>query len=118
MLMFTSLRDANVARQKEWFGSSDSHTSTDILFRAVELGGEVGEALNKVKKLAREMRGAVGTRASIDEIADELADVIVCVDLLAISLSIDDLRRRVGVKFNATSEKYGLSTRLSVDGTL
>lgn len=112
MLMFTSLRDANIARQREWFGHAERSENEDMLFRAVELGGEVGEALNMVKKIVRERIGAAGSRIDVEDLADELADIVICVDLLAIAAGIDNLDQIIGPKFNATSEKYGLSTRL------
>jgi NTP pyrophosphatase (non-canonical NTP hydrolase) len=101
------LRKANKIRQIEWDGDK-----VGILFRAIELAGEVGEAMNIVKKLERERLHIKGSRATIDELADEIADVVICADLLAMQLDID-LAEAVRRKFNATSAKYGLSTRLS-----
>jgi hypothetical protein len=40
-----------------------------------------------------------------------LADVIICVDLICMHENID-LERSTVDKFNGTSEKYGLKTRL------
>lgn len=105
---YATLREANIARQSEWIVGKD----TSMLFRAVELGGEVGEALNVVKKLDREARGWRGSRATKEDLAAELADVVICADLLALSAGID-LETAITAKFNATSEKVGLQARLA-----
>ena len=82
-------------------------------FSAVELGGEVGEVLNAVKKLARLRRGMAGGSDTINNIAEELADVVICADLLAIKLGIN-LDQAVVDKFNATSIKHGFPDRLGL----
>jgi NTP pyrophosphatase (non-canonical NTP hydrolase) len=104
---FVDLRLANIQREKEWTG--DVKVTPE--FRAMELGGEVGEALNVVKKLVREAGGSRGSRASVDDLAAELADVVICCDLLARQYDIV-LSDAVRAKFNATSIKYGLRTML------
>lgn len=174
MTTFTTLRGANAARQKEW----DKAGGIDPAYRANELAGETGEACNVIKKLERERLGIRGSRDTVAHLAEELADVVICVDLLAMSYSIDlpldsgfpigfpsaafagaELAKQVGLlcgailavdvviypldrnfaflrviraaygiadlygidldyavraKFNATSEKVGLATRLSL----
>lgn len=102
------LRAANVARQAAWCPDQ----VPDLSFRAVELGGEVGEALNVAKKLERERLGWAGSRATIGHLAEELADVVICADLLALTAGID-LFAAVPAKFDATSKKVGLPHRLS-----
>ncbi|MBY3263899.1 nucleotide pyrophosphohydrolase [Rhizobium laguerreae] len=104
---FTDLRQANVARQKEW----DGDNQIDLAYRGNELAGEVGEACNVIKKLERERRGIAGSRDTVEHLAEELADIIICVDLVAMQAGID-LNAAVRTKFNATSEKVGLRTRL------
>lgn len=89
------------------------HQKTDGIFHAAELGGEVGEVLNVVKKLHREEMGWRGSRATLDQLADELGDVMVCVDKLAAHYGIN-LARATAVKFNATSDKVGLPHKLDV----
>lgn len=106
--VFASLRDANAARQKLWANGED----VSMLFRATELGGECGEVLNVCKKIERERCGWRGSRATVQDLADELADVVICADLLAMTMGID-LDAAVTAKFNATSEKVGLPIRLS-----
>ena len=107
-LTFERLREANVLRQNEWPGTK---ARSPVLFRAVELGGEVGEALNIVKKLEREALGYAGSRATVDDLADELADVVICVELLAERYGVDMGEATIR-KFNVTSERMGLETRL------
>lgn len=105
---YTSLRAANLARQAEW----DTDGQITLSYRGNELAGEVGEACNLIKKLERERMGIKGSRASIADLAEELADVIICADLIAMQLGID-LDRAVAEKFNKTSEKVGLATRMA-----
>lgn len=105
--MLKSLRDANAARQVEW----DPSDKITLAFRGNELAGEVGEACNVIKKLERERLGIGGSRDTKDHLAEELADVVICADLIAMTAGID-LDRAVKQKFNSTSEKLGLKTRL------
>lgn len=74
-----ALHKANVARDKEW--NPDSVCGLD--FWAVELAGEVGEACNIIKKLERERLRMRGSRATVQDLADELSDVIIVTDLMA-----------------------------------
>jgi NTP pyrophosphatase (non-canonical NTP hydrolase) len=106
-LTFNALRRANRQRQDEW----DPNKTIDPLYRATELAGEMGAALNVVKKLERERRGIAGSRATKDDLRHELADVLICLDLLAEEYGID-LGEATREKFNATSQKVGLTTRL------
>lgn len=166
-----ALRRANVARDREW----NPDQKCDLAFWGVELAGEVGEACNIIKKIAREQMGMRGSRAKVQDLADELADVVICVDLLALSIGVladpqdvpiatknktltmlgnemaaasgmvnhlvannimptmtsmlcillnrvelvaqhqkIDLETAVRTKFNATSEKYNLATRMVI----
>lgn len=105
--MLDKLRKANQRRQNEW----DPTDNITIEFRGNELAGEVGEACNIIKKLARERMGIRGSRATMEMLAEELADVIICVDLIAMMVNID-VAKAVQDKFNSTSEKYKLKTRL------
>lgn len=103
-----TLRAANEARQIEW----DKDNNISLAYRGNELAGEVGEACNVIKKLERERLGIRGSRATTEQLAEELADAVICVDLIAMQAGID-LNAAVQAKFNATSEKYGLATRMS-----
>lgn len=104
---FTTLRAANIARQKEW----DADNQISLSYRGNELAGEVGEACNVIKKLDRERLGIAGSRDTVEHLAEELADAIICIDLIAAAEGID-MDAAVRTKFNATSEKVGLRTRM------
>lgn len=104
---YSTLRQANIYRQLEW----DPGAEINALYRATEMAGECGEACNEVKKLVREQMGIKGSRTTKQRLAHELADVVICADLLAMSFGID-LQKAIQEKFNATSEKVGLLTRL------
>lgn len=106
-LSLAALRLANAARAVEWSGN----TALDLSFRGNELAGETGEACNVIKKLERERMGYAGSRATLEQLAEELADVIICVDLVAMQVGID-MGEAVRRKFNLTSAKVGLGTRL------
>ena len=105
----TQLRRVNTERYFAWVGGEQE---AGIMVDAVELGGEVGELLNVVKKLEREERGWRGSRAGPDDFADECADVLICLDKLARRKGVD-LAAATVRKFNATSEKVGLPHRLT-----
>lgn len=98
VLSFDTIRKANIERDKVW----NPDKKLTPLFRATELAGEVGEALNVVKKLEREKLGLVGSRSNKDQLAMELADIMICVDLLAIEYGID-MAGAYAAKFNLTS---------------
>jgi len=79
------LREANVARNKEWDPGGDISLS----FRGNEMAGELGELLEKatamllmsskmlgicnmLKKLERQQMGLVGSRVTLEEISKEI----------------------------------------------
>lgn len=103
--MLQELRTANTKRAVEWSEGND----VSLSFRGNELAGEVGEACNIIKKLERERNGWIGSRSSPEELAEELADAIICTDLIAMDMGID-LASAIKDKFNKTSNKYGLET--------
>lgn len=97
------LRDANYHRNT----MLDPEGKFDLLFFSNELGGEAGEAQNKVKKIVRERMGFTQfSKATVAELAEELADVIICCDLIAMKEDID-LRTEIVKKFNKTSQSIG-----------
>jgi NTP pyrophosphatase (non-canonical NTP hydrolase) len=106
-IFYDTLEQANIARQLEWKNSD----KLDLSYFGNAAAGEMGEACNVVKKLERERLGLEGSRATIADLATELADVVIYVSLLAIKSGID-LDRAIFEKFNATSEKLGFRTRL------
>lgn len=110
MLTFETLRQANIRRNKEW----DPENRITLLFRSNELAGETGEACNVVKKLERQIMGLRGSRATMLDLADELADIIICADLTAMTAGVD-LANAVIRKFNQVSESRGLSIKIYDD---
>jgi NTP pyrophosphatase (non-canonical NTP hydrolase) len=101
-LTFAELRDANRDRCGGSFHPLESWSLSDW---ATALAGEVGEACNLIKK---GRRGEPIERAAL---ADELADAVIYLDLLAARLGLD-LARAVAHKFNVVSDRRGSSTRL------
>lgn len=106
-LEFHVLRMANVERDKEW----NPNNVLSLSFRGNELGGETGEAQNIIKKLERELLGLRGSRATKEQLAEELADIVICVDLIAMHVGID-LGGAVINKFNETSDKQNLKVKI------
>lgn len=121
-LTFNTLRQFNTLRGAQWDGKPPS--LDDLSFRAMELGGESGEAVeallhllsavgksqNVSKKLVRNLTGRVGgidIQAAQTALAEELADIIICADRVAEVLDIN-LGEAVVAKFNKTSRKHGL----------
>lgn len=104
---FTYLRNGNIERQKEW----DPENKISLEYRGNEFAGEAGEVCNEVKKLARERLGIAGSRTTVEKLASEAADAVICLDLICMDAGID-LFQAVKNKFNETSERIGLKTRL------
>jgi NTP pyrophosphatase (non-canonical NTP hydrolase) len=102
-LNLETLRLKNIERQKIWCPD----IKPDLSFRGNELAGETGEACNVIKKLERERHGWRGTRDTKEHLGEELADVVICANLIAIEAGID-LSEAVKEKFNSTSKKYDL----------
>lgn len=112
-LTFAELRDANLRRCARWHPRGLSEWSLSDW--GVATAGELGEALNVVKKLNRERDGIVGNTESADQLrsqlADEIADTLIYLDIFAASEGID-LAAAVAAKFNRTSIKVGFPERL------
>jgi NTP pyrophosphatase (non-canonical NTP hydrolase) len=76
----------------------------------VAVTGEVGEAANVIKKLNRVRDGIPGNKETESELramlADEIADSVIYLDLLAQSVGLD-LETIRDAKFAKTSEKIG-----------
>lgn len=107
-LTFDRLRAANDERAKLW---NTSGTPLSLEFAGIELCGEAGEVANAIKKHVRFERGLKGGVDASANIAEELADVVICADLVARKMGIN-LGFAVENKFNATSEKHGFAVRL------
>lgn len=106
-LGFAEFRKKNVERCVAAFHPIDAWTPADW---AVAAAGELGEALNIIKKMRR------GDLALADlpdrrKLALELADAVTYIDLLAERCGID-LGKAVRDKFNIVSERRHCSVRL------
>jgi NTP pyrophosphatase (non-canonical NTP hydrolase) len=109
-LTFGDLKSSNLRRCEAAFHKLMEWTPTDW---ACAMAGEAGEACNLIKKLRRldgadkaldspKLRAAIVRKAG-----EELADVVIYVDLLAARLGLD-LGSEVRKKFNKVSKKRGV----------
>lgn len=106
-LTIEGLQTASFKRNLKW----DPQGKLTGLFFSTELAGEVGEACNIVKKIEREILGLRGSHASVEDLAHELADVLIVVCLLANHYDIE-LSDVTIAKFNETSRKLQLPVLL------
>lgn len=118
---FGDLRKANLQRvglfknaKGELCHSEPDGSDWSLNDWATAAGGEMGEAAGICKKIRRgdysldEVRG---------DLADEIADTVIYLDMLAYRAGID-LGQAVIQKWNATSERVGIDLRLTDGGTL
>lgn len=82
---FKQLRAANIARQIEWPGDDKA----DLAFRALEVADEAGELMGAIKKVVRAQRGIAGTTLTLQDVANEMGDTLISLDLLAIEMGFD-----------------------------
>lgn len=112
-LDFASLQAANASRCNRWHANGISDWSLSDW--AVATAGELGEAMNVIKKLNRERDSIRGNDLTVGQLkqmlADELADTAIYLDILAAAAGID-LGAAIVAKFNATSQKNGFPERL------
>jgi NTP pyrophosphatase (non-canonical NTP hydrolase) len=111
---FRKLRTACLARWREWMGADPSEVT--LIFTTNELAGECGEACNVAKKIERARLGVVGGisgQAAREKLAEELADVVICAQNVALMCRID-LSESLVEKFNKTSVEKGLKTMFEV----
>lgn len=108
-LTFQQLAEANDARALQWRRPGQPPMS--LAFALMELAGETGEACNEGKKLERFQHAMPGGKSDPADLVMELADVVICADLVARKLGID-LGAAVAAKFNATSRKHGFTITL------
>ena len=112
-LTFKRLRDVSWGRAKYWH-IGKSWTPSEWMTAFV---GEVGEAANIIKKMNRFRDGLPGNKPGVtpqslhEGLAEELADCMIYLDLLAASIGVD-LEEEVIKKFNKTSERLGFEERL------
>jgi NTP pyrophosphatase (non-canonical NTP hydrolase) len=112
-LTFAAFRAANVARCAKWHPAGiDSWSPSDWM---TAVTGELGELASLLKMRNRERDGLPGNKFSptAEQIADELADVLTYLDLLAHVLEVD-LGRAAAEKFNKVSERVGFPDRIEM----
>lgn len=121
-LTLARLREANSNRQDQW---DHAQHKLSLSYFGNAFAGEIGEVLevvldmvrsgtiacNTIKKIDRETLGLRGSRATTEQLADELADVIIYMDLLAqkAGINLDEAVIRV---FNRKSKELKLKERL------
>lgn len=110
-LTFQHFRDNNVERCNRWHPAGIESWSPSDWLTAV--CGELGELASLLKMRNRERDGLPGNKFSPtdEDIAKEIADVVIYLDLLAASLNIN-LAESVIAKFNEVSERVGFPERL------
>ena len=106
-LTLAMLREANRTRSARWSNGKD----VPLDFAMMELAGETGEACNAAKKMARLRYGMKGGSDQSANLAEELADVVICADLAAMKAGVN-LADAVAAKFNRNSEQHGFPERL------
>ena len=109
MITFDELRNANIERKKEKVFPSHNWSLAQW---ACAMAGECGEACNIIKKMFRGDFKCLDEeiKANLD-LADELADLVIYVDLTAEKAGID-LGEAIKNKFNKVSEKRGAKVKL------
>jgi NTP pyrophosphatase (non-canonical NTP hydrolase) len=110
-LTFAEFRKANVTRCVKWHPQGIESWSPSDWLTAVT--GELGELASLLKMRNRERDGLPGNKFSPSQkqIADELADVLTYLDLLAAALGVD-LANAAAEKFNEVSERVGFPDRI------
>lgn len=109
-LTFDQLRRANRERQPQFRNGRGAlcHKPRELTYWVAALCGEVGEAANIVKKIER---GDFTLDDGRKLLADELADVMTYLDLLAAEAGIN-LAQATREKFNQVSQRVGVPTVL------
>lgn len=107
---FADLRKANLQRLPE-FGHGDLETGWNVAEWGCAVAGEAGELCNILKKINRQLPGDPPIMRLRQMAAKEIADTLMYLDLIAAKLDIN-LSFVVKEKFNETSEKHNMQTRL------
>lgn len=110
MLDMEKFSDVNRTRCESPKGFNHALSSWTLSDWMTATAGELGEAANVAKKLNRVRDGIPGNSETPEQLrnnlADELADTFIYLDLMAQSQGIN-LEKAVLRKFNKTSEKIG-----------
>lgn len=110
-LSFKELRDINVLRCEQSFFPLSAWNGSDW---GNAIAGETGEACNVIKKLRRaEINPAIKAEVTVNDLAKELADIVLYADLTAAAYGID-LGLAVAKKFNEVSVRVDSELKLPV----
>lgn len=111
------LREQSSARADDWHHDQ----KWNVMEWGCAMAGEAGEACNVAKKIRRveqgiqrrkeEGYGPVTLENLRAKLAEEIADTIIYLDLLAANQGID-IETAVTTKFNSVSEQFGFPQRL------
>lgn len=111
---FAHVAAVNKSRSEAWH--KDGATEWNVSDWAVAMAGEAGEVCDAVKKLRRLECNLATKRAKtreqrVEDIADEIGDTFLYLDLLAqhLGLTLEDCVKN---KFNKVSERENLPHRL------
>lgn len=117
-LTFNSLRGANKARLPQFTNrrGEPAHSEPDgsdwkLSAWCNAVTGELGELANLIKKIER---GDMTLDDARPDVANELADVVTYLDILAFRCGVD-LGRATMSKFNEVSQRVGSDVRLDAD---
>lgn len=112
-LTFKAFREANVARCVKWHPQGINSWSPSDWLTAVT--GELGELASLIKMRNRERDQLPGNKFSPTQkqIADEIADVLTYLDLLAEACGVD-LATAAVEKFNEVSARVGFPDRIAI----
>ena len=116
MLTFQKFSALNHARCRDGFKHNlDGWSASDWMVATM---GELGEAANVLKKLKRARDGIKGNTATADalrqQLANELADTFIYLDLMTQALGID-LESAVVRTFDAKSKQIGYQHLIDAD---
>lgn len=100
-----TLKELNIKRCEQAFGHSVASWSP--IEWAVAVAGEVGELCNAIKKQHR------GDDLPDTEVAKEMADIVIYLDLLATCKGID-LSQAIKEKFNEVSDRRNVNIKFEL----
>lgn len=113
-LSFNELREINVLRCEQSFFPLDAWNGSDW---GNAIAGETGEACNVIKKLRRaEINPELKAEVTVNDLAKELADIVLYADLTAAAYGID-LGLAVAKKFNEVSDRVKSPLKLPAPPT-
>lgn len=118
-LTFNALREANLMRLPEFKNAKGetAHSESDgsdwcLAQWSNAVLGELGEAANIIKKVER---GDFTLEEARERLADEFADVVTYLDILAYRAGVD-LGQATMKKFNDVSQRVGSRVWVDADG--